>query len=164
MDGAPFIEDAGSGKAVAADAAGCCAKAGCSEQAGVNFSHVHGDAMPASATAHRPELAGRSFGSHGRLAGGSSAEPLRAHQPCQRAVLYCRKPGADPVWWFGGGFDLTPCYGFEEDASTGIVPPAICVCRSARKSIRAIKNGAMITSISSTARSSAASAVCSLTT
>lgn len=52
---------AGSAKLAAADVAGCCVMVVFSEQAGVNFSHVHGEAMPASATAHRPELAGRSF-------------------------------------------------------------------------------------------------------
>ena len=52
----------------------------------------------------------------GRLVGYPSAQPLRAHQPRQRAFLHRRKPGEAPVWWFGGGFDLTPFYGFEEDA------------------------------------------------
>lgn len=59
------------------------------EQAGVNFSHVSGAMLPASATAHRPELAGRSFQALGRIAGYSSAKSLSAYQPRQCAVLYC---------------------------------------------------------------------------
>lgn len=86
------------------------------EQAGVNFSHVHGDAMPASATAHRPELAGRSFQAMGVSL---VVHPNNPYVPTSHAnvrFFIAEKPGADPVWWFGGGFDLTPYYGFEEDA------------------------------------------------
>ncbi|MDU5191456.1 MAG: coproporphyrinogen III oxidase, partial [Mixta calida] len=86
------------------------------EQAGVNFSHVHGDQMPASATAHRPELAGRSFEA---LGVSLVIHPENPYIPTSHAnvrFFIAEKPGADPVWWFGGGFDLTPFYGFEEDA------------------------------------------------
>ncbi|WP_277269186.1 oxygen-dependent coproporphyrinogen oxidase, partial [Pantoea septica] len=86
------------------------------EQAGVNFSHVHGDQMPASATAHRPELAGRSFEAMGVSL---VIHPHSPYVPTSHAnvrFFIAEKPGADPVWWFGGGFDLTPYYGFEEDA------------------------------------------------
>ncbi|WP_168395497.1 oxygen-dependent coproporphyrinogen oxidase [Erwinia amylovora] len=86
------------------------------EQAGVNFSHVHGDAMPASATAHRPELAGRSFEA---LGVSLVIHPENPYIPTSHAnvrFFIAEKPGAEPVWWFGGGFDLTPFYGFEEDA------------------------------------------------
>ncbi len=86
------------------------------EQAGVNFSHVHGDQMPASATAHRPELAGRSFEAMGVSL---VVHPLNPYVPTSHAnvrFFIAEKPGAEPVWWFGGGFDLTPFYGFEEDA------------------------------------------------
>ncbi|HBT28646.1 MAG TPA: coproporphyrinogen III oxidase, partial [Erwinia persicina] len=86
------------------------------EQAGVNFSHVHGDAMPASATAHRPELAGRSFEA---LGVSLVIHPENPYIPTSHAnvrFFIAEKPGADPVWWFGGGFDMTPYYGFEEDA------------------------------------------------
>ncbi|MDE1188473.1 MAG: oxygen-dependent coproporphyrinogen oxidase [Pantoea sp.] len=86
------------------------------EQAGVNFSHVHGDQMPASATAHRPELAGRSFEAMGVSL---VIHPENPYVPTSHAnvrFFIAEKPGADPVWWFGGGFDLTPFYGFEEDA------------------------------------------------
>ena len=86
------------------------------EQAGVNFSHVSGATLPASATAHRPELAGRSFQA---LGVSLVIHPLSPYLPTSHAnvrFLIAEKPGEDPVWWFGGGFDLTPYYGFEEDA------------------------------------------------
>ena len=86
------------------------------EQAGVNFSHVSGATLPASATAHRPELAGRSFQA---LGVSLVIHPLSPYLPTSHAnvrFFIAEKPGEDPVWWFGGGFDLTPYYGFEEDA------------------------------------------------
>ncbi|GGZ09242.1 oxygen-dependent coproporphyrinogen oxidase [Shewanella fodinae] len=85
------------------------------EQAGVNFSHVTGDAMPGSATAHRPELAGRSFEAMGVSL---VIHPHNPYVPTTHAnvrFFIARKPDADPVWWFGGGFDLTPYYPYLED-------------------------------------------------
>lgn len=85
------------------------------EQAGVNFSHVTGAAMPASATAHRPELAGRSFEAMGVSL---VIHPKNPYVPTTHAnvrFFIAHKDGADPVWWFGGGFDLTPYYPFEAD-------------------------------------------------
>ena len=78
------------------------------EQAGVNFSRVHGHQLPPSATAHRPELAGGSF-----IATGVSLvlHPKNPYVPTTHAnVRYfeASKEGVEPVWWFGGGFDLTP--------------------------------------------------------
>jgi coproporphyrinogen III oxidase len=85
------------------------------EQAGVNFSEVYGDNLPASATAHRPELAGRQF----RAMGVSLViHPDNPYIPTSHAnvrFFVAEKPGEAPIWWFGGGFDLTPYYGFEED-------------------------------------------------
>lgn len=86
------------------------------EQAGVNFSHVYGAAMPSSATAHRPVLAGRSFEA---LGVSLVIHPQNPYVPTSHAnvrFFIAEKPGSKPVWWFGGGFDLTPFYGFEEDA------------------------------------------------
>ena len=86
------------------------------EQAGVNFSHVSGATLPASATAHRPELAGRSFQAMGVSL---VIHPLSPYVPTSHAnvrFFIAEKEGEAPVWWFGGGFDLTPYYGFEEDA------------------------------------------------
>ncbi|MFT5788423.1 MAG: coproporphyrinogen III oxidase [Shewanella sp.] len=85
------------------------------EQAGVNFSHVTGASMPASATAHRPELAGRSFEAMGVSL---VIHPKNPHIPTTHAnvrFFIAHKEGTDPVWWFGGGFDLTPYYPYLED-------------------------------------------------
>ena len=85
------------------------------EQGGVNFSHVYGTQMPASATAHRPELAGRSFEAMGVSL---VIHPHNPHVPTSHAnvrFFIAEKEGAEPVWWFGGGFDLTPFYPVEED-------------------------------------------------
>jgi len=86
------------------------------EQAGVNFSHVFGEQLPASATAHRPELAGR----HWQAMGVSLViHPHNPYVPTSHAnvrFFIAEKAGAEPIWWFGGGFDLTPYYGFEQDA------------------------------------------------
>ena len=86
------------------------------EKAGINFSHVHGAELPASATATRPELAGRSFQAMGVSL---VIHPHNPYVPTSHAnvrFFVAEKPDADPVWWFGGGFDLTPYYGFREDA------------------------------------------------
>lgn len=85
------------------------------EQGGVNFSHVYGDAMPASATAHRPELAGRRFEAMGVSL---VIHPRNPYVPTSHAnvrFFIAEKEGEEPIWWFGGGFDLTPFYPFEED-------------------------------------------------
>ena len=85
------------------------------EKGGVNFSHVMGDAMPASATAHRPELAGRSFEAMGVSLVIHPSNPYAPTSHANVRFFIAEKDGADPVWWFGGGYDLTPYYGFEED-------------------------------------------------
>ncbi|MFC0179344.1 oxygen-dependent coproporphyrinogen oxidase [Thorsellia kenyensis] len=85
------------------------------EQGGVNFSHVYGENMPASATAHRPELAGRSFNA---LGVSLVMHPHNPYVPTSHAnvrFFIANKPNEKPIWWFGGGFDLTPFYPFEED-------------------------------------------------
>jgi coproporphyrinogen III oxidase len=97
------------------------------EKAGVAFSHVHGTKLPPSATAHRPELAGRPWEA---LGVSLVVHPRNPHIPTShmnvRFFYAAPKPEtqnpnpetapAAPVWWFGGGFDLTPYYGCEEDA------------------------------------------------
>ena len=86
------------------------------EQAGVNFSHVSGQQLPASATAHRPELAGRAWQA---LGVSLVIHPHNPYVPTSHAnvrFFIAEKSGSEPVWWFGGGFDLTPFYPFEEDA------------------------------------------------
>lgn len=84
------------------------------EQAGVNFSLVTGAALPASATVQRPQLAGAKW-----LAAGVSlvVHPLNPYVPTTHANVrfFSASKSADSTWWFGGGFDLTPCYPFDED-------------------------------------------------
>ncbi len=85
------------------------------EQAGINFSHVFGKNLPPSATAHRAELAGRNFQA---LGVSLVIHPRNPYVPTTHAnvrFFVAEKPDAEPVWWFGGGFDLSPFYGFEED-------------------------------------------------
>ena len=87
------------------------------EKAGVAFSHVAGEKLPASATAHRPELAGKDWEA---LGVSLVVHPLNPYVPTSHANVRFFIAGADtdsPVWWFGGGFDLTPYYGFETDAA-----------------------------------------------
>ncbi|MSU46068.1 MAG: oxygen-dependent coproporphyrinogen oxidase [Lacunisphaera sp.] len=81
------------------------------EQAGAGFSHVTGTALPASATAARPELAGQPFQAMGVSL---VIHPRNPYVPTTH--LNVRFFQAGTVWWFGGGFDLTPYYGFDEDA------------------------------------------------
>lgn len=88
------------------------------EQGGVNFSHVMGQSLPPSASATRPELAGRGFEALG------VSLVMHPHNPYVPTVhlnvrfFAATKPGEEPIWWFGGGFDLTPFYPFEEDCQS----------------------------------------------
>ena len=85
------------------------------EKGGVNFSHVKGDSLPAAASAKRPELAGRSFQAMG------VSLVLHPHNPkiptshMNVRFFIAEHPEQEPVWWFGGGYDLTPYYGYTED-------------------------------------------------
>lgn len=85
------------------------------EKAGVNFSHVMGASLPASASEARPELAGRSYQAMGVSL---VIHPRNPYVPTSHAnvrLFVAEKPGEEPVWWFGGGYDLTPYYGNVED-------------------------------------------------
>jgi coproporphyrinogen III oxidase len=85
------------------------------ERGGINFSHVTGTALPASATAVRPQLAGRAWEAMGVSL---VLHPRNPYCPTAHMNVRCfvaRKDGEADVWWFGGGMDLTPYYGFEED-------------------------------------------------
>lgn len=91
------------------------AQGGVFEKAGVNFSHVYGDSLPPSASASRPELAGRSFEAMGVSL---VIHPHNPYVPTSHAnvrLFVARKPGEAPIWWFGGGYDLTPYYGNRDD-------------------------------------------------
>jgi coproporphyrinogen III oxidase len=86
------------------------------ERAGINFSHVTGQKLPPSATAHRPDLAGGRFEAMGVSL---VIHPRNPYAPTSHAnvrFFEAHKEGVPSVWWFGGGFDLTPYYGFDEDA------------------------------------------------
>lgn len=88
------------------------------EKGGVNFSHVFGDKLPPSATMARPELVGRSFQALGVSV---VMHPLNPFIPTSHANLrlfVATKAGHESIWWFGGGFDLTPYYGFKDDCKT----------------------------------------------
>ncbi|MCP1290119.1 oxygen-dependent coproporphyrinogen oxidase [Chromobacterium sp. S0633] len=113
--GAQFVEDAWQRPGGGGGRSRVLTKGTLFEQAGVNFSHVHGDALPASATAHRPELAGRGFQAMGVSL---VIHPENPHIPTSHAnvrFFIAEKEGETPVWWFGGGFDLTPFYPVEAD-------------------------------------------------
>ncbi len=87
------------------------------EKAAVHFTHSHGGAMPPAATLRRPELVGRTYEA---LSLSLIVHPRNPYVPtCHanyRFFLAHDPTGLAPVWWFGGGFDCTPYYGFEEDA------------------------------------------------
>lgn len=85
------------------------------EKAGVGFSHVFGRELPPSAAANRPELAGRQWQAMGVSL---VIHPRNPYVPTSHAnvrLFVAEAPGEEPIWWFGGGFDLTPYYGFDED-------------------------------------------------
>ena len=85
------------------------------EKGGVNFSHVSGESLPPSASAARPELAGRSYQAMGVSL---VIHPRNPYVPTSHAnvrMFVAEKEGEEPVWWFGGGYDLTPYYGNRED-------------------------------------------------
>jgi len=116
LDGqAVFISDSWTREAGGGGCSKVLEKGGVFEKAGVNFSEVHGGQLPASATANRPELAGCSF----RALGVSLViHPDNPYIPTSHANVrfFIAERNGQPVqWWFGGGFDLTPYYGFKED-------------------------------------------------
>ena len=86
------------------------------ERAGVNFSHVSGASLPPSASAGRPELAGRSFQALGASLVLHPRNPYVPTVHMNVRFFVAERPGAGAVWWFGGGMDLTPYYPFAEDA------------------------------------------------
>ncbi|MBY8606158.1 oxygen-dependent coproporphyrinogen oxidase [Burkholderia arboris] len=86
------------------------------ERAGIGFSDVAGDALPPSASAARPQLAGRGFEALGVSLVLHPRNPYCPTVHMNVRMLIATKPGEEPVFWFGGGMDLTPVYGFEDDA------------------------------------------------
>ena len=115
LDGHSFVEDSWERSGGGGGRTRVMQEGGLIEKGGVNFSHVFGNQLPPSATAARPELAGRSFQAMGVSL---VIHPRNPYVPTSHAnvrFFVAEKPGEDPVWWFGGGYDLTPYYGFEED-------------------------------------------------
>ena len=115
LDGEAFIEDSWTRAEGGGGRSRVLAEGRVFEKAGVNFSHVFGAGLPASATAARPELAGRSFEAMGVSL---VVHPRNPYVPTSHAnvrFFLAEAPGQEPVWWFGGGYDLTPYYGNEED-------------------------------------------------
>ena len=116
LDGTPFRRDSWNRPQGGGGISRLVEQGNLFERGGVNFSHVYGQTLPPSASASRPELAGRSFEAMG------VSLVLHPHNPYVPTVhmnvrfFLALKEGAEPVWWFGGGMDLTPYYGFEEDA------------------------------------------------
>lgn len=85
------------------------------DSAGVNFSHVMGESLPTSATVQRPELAGRSFEAMGVSLVIHPHNPYVPTSHMNVRFFVAHKPGEASIWWFGGGFDLTPYYPYSED-------------------------------------------------
>ena len=86
------------------------------EKGGVNFSIVQGNKMPKSASAIRPELEGRKYTALGVSLVLHPENPYIPTTHSNVRFFVAEEPGKEPIWWFGGGFDLTPFYGFDEDA------------------------------------------------
>lgn len=86
------------------------------ERGGVNFSHVMGNKLPASATATRPDMAGASFEAMGVSLVFHPRNPYVPTVHMNVRLFSASHPSGQSMWWFGGGMDLTPYYGFEEDA------------------------------------------------
>jgi coproporphyrinogen III oxidase len=114
-DGSPWQEDKWTRPEGGGGRSRVIANGSVIEKGGVNFSHVSGDQLPASATQSRPELAGRSFEAMGVSL---VIHPHNPYIPTSHAnvrFFIAEKDGKDPVWWFGGGYDLTPYYGNQQD-------------------------------------------------
>jgi len=114
IDGEKFIEDVWKSK-LGSGRTRVIANSNVIEKGGVNFSHVKGDSLPSAATTKRPELVGCSFQAMGVSL---VIHPNNPYVPTSHAnvrFFVAQKEGQEDIWWFGGGFDLTPYYAFEED-------------------------------------------------
>jgi len=116
FDGKPFREDAWDRPGGGGGATRVIEEGDFFERGGCNFSHVFGEGLPPSATAARPELAGRGFEAMGVSLVLHPRNPYCPTVHLNVRMFVARKEGAEDVWWFGGGMDLTPYYPFEEDA------------------------------------------------
>lgn len=120
LDGKPFVSDAWTkapGEPLQGDGVTRIVEdAVVWERAGCGFSHVRGPSLPPSATQHRPELAGAPFEAMGVSLVFHPRNPYVPTVHMNVRMISAGHPGQEPVCWFGGGMDLTPYYGFEEDA------------------------------------------------
>jgi coproporphyrinogen III oxidase len=118
IDGKPFRSDSWQRPEGGGGVSCVIEEGGVFERGGVNFSHVTGKALPPSATASRPELAGRGWEAMGVSLVLHPRNPYvpTVHMNVRFFVAHPSSDVAQPAWWFGGGMDLTPYYGFEEDA------------------------------------------------
>jgi coproporphyrinogen III oxidase len=117
IDGHTFQRDAWERPAGGGGVSRVLENGGVLERGGVNFSHVMGDKLPPSATANRPELAGAGFEAMGVSLVFHPRNPYAptVHMNVRFFIAYPKEGNKEPVWWFGGGMDLTPYYPFEED-------------------------------------------------
>jgi len=119
-DGATAVRDAwqkAPGEALQGSGLTCILEGGSLfERAGCGFSQVRGPKLPTSATQHRPELAGAPFEAMGVSLVFHPRNPFVPTVHMNVRMLAALPPGGEPACWFGGGMDLTPCYGFEDDA------------------------------------------------
>lgn len=115
IDGQPFVEDCWDREEGGGGRSRVLVDGNIIEKGGVNYSHVFGEQMPASATAHRPELAGRRFEAMGVSLVIHPKNPYAPTSHMNVRFFIAEKEGEAPVWWFGGGYDLTPYYGDRED-------------------------------------------------
>ncbi|MCE2681274.1 MAG: oxygen-dependent coproporphyrinogen oxidase [Burkholderiales bacterium] len=117
IDGQQFQRDAWERPAGGGGVSRVLENGGVLERGGVNFSHVMGDKLPPSATANRPELAGAGFEAMGVSLVFHPRNPYAptVHMNVRFFIAYPKEGNKEPVWWFGGGMDLTPYYPFEED-------------------------------------------------
>ena len=116
IDGLPFRSDQWDRPEGGGGISRLIEEGGVLERGGVNFSHVLGRQLPSSAMAHRPELAGRGWEAMGLSLVLHPRNPYAPTVHMNVRLFVAEKAGEEPVWWFGGGMDLTPYYGFEDDA------------------------------------------------
>ncbi|MDP2786404.1 MAG: coproporphyrinogen III oxidase, partial [Sulfurimicrobium sp.] len=114
IEGRPFLHDTWERAEGGGGVSQVLEDGGVLERAGVNFFHVRGNKLPPSASVSRPELAGRSFEAMGVSLVIHPRNPYAPTTHMNMRFFVATKPGAEAVWWFGGGMDLTPYYGFEE--------------------------------------------------
>ena len=116
VDGKPFLRDEWQRPEGGGGISRLVEEGNVFERGGVNFSHVTGASLPPSAVASRPELAGRAWEATGVSLVLHPRNPYAPTVHMNVRFFTTTADGEEPVWWFGGGMDLTPYYGFEEDA------------------------------------------------